>query len=255
MLAGSAACWLLADKGRGSSISSIKIDNDIFLHRMKVDVIWLALFCVINLCQNAANGGFASTSKLKTFPAPSRDVTDEAVQVFQSYYPKRKSNTNLPWSSWGVPSRDLDGTKYTVVASGKGIFEKTVAEQRAAFVELSRVYGSTQALEMTRAVPTVLAFNKSNFAPSLIELIKIFGDDEARSMVGRNPGLLALKPYGPGSAATANDQTMKFSYIISATRPYGRSLLYGLLLLLCVPVFESLTGITIRANVLNAFNV
>lgn len=212
----------------------------------------------VNLCAFSAQSAFTTSKKvvLKNFPAPSQAVTEEAIQIFQAYYPNQKPNNILPWySSWGVPSRDIDGTKYSVVSGGKGIFEKGITEQKAAFIELSRVYGSTQALEMTRAVPTVLAFDKGNFAPSLVELIKIFGDDEARAMVGRNPGLLALKPYGVGGAETADDLTMKFSYIISATRPNGRLLLYSLLGLLCVPAIENVTGIAFRANLLSALDL
>jgi len=214
---------------------------------MKVDAILVIVFS-INLNACLTRGAFPSSKPpaLRTFPAPSKGEVKEAIEIVEAYFPRQKPSSNPPWISWGVPSRDLDGTKYTTVSGGKGIFEKSVPEQRAAFMELSRLYGCTQALEMTRTAPIILAFNKNYFAPSLTELIKIFGDNEARAMVRRNPGLLALKPYGPGSAETCNDQTMQFSYIIAITRPYGRVLLYGLLGLLCIPAIKMATGIAIH---------
>jgi hypothetical protein len=219
---------------------------------MKEDFIAVALLVWASFTTLSVHGAFASSkSSLKKFPPASQAATDEALRIFQAYYPDKKPAESFPWASWGVPSRDLDGSKYAVVSSGKRIFERTVTEQKSTFTELARVYGEKQALEMARIVPTALAFDPSNFAPSLEELIKIFGDDEARAMVGRNPGLLALKPFGPGGAETANKQTMQFSYIISATRPYGRVLLYGLLALLSVPLIESVTGIPIRSTLLH----
>merc|ERR1712127_91973 len=92
-----------------------------------------------------------------------------------------------------------------------------------------------------------LAFDKKNFAPAFKEFKNIF-EDEAKPMVMRNPGLLAIKPQ---DAAQSDDTTMKFSYIIAKTRPAGPVLLYGTLGLLTIPVIEGIIGVPFRANLIN----
>jgi hypothetical protein len=93
-----------------------------------------------------------------------------------------------------------------------------------------------------------LAFNRKNFGPSLTEFAKTFGDEEARAMVQRNPGLLIVKPTGAGGADSVEDLAMKFSYVVAATRPAGPFLLYGTLSLLFEPTFEFISGIPLKEN-------
>ena len=93
---------------------------------------------------------------------------------------------------------------------------------------------------------------KNDFAPCLKAYIEIFGEEEAKAMVTRNPGLLALTPK---EAAGADDTTMRASYVIGATAPYGDVLLPGILALLLVPAFESVSGIPIRATLFSAIGL
>mmetsp|Transcript_6522 Transcript_6522/g.9449 ORF Transcript_6522/g.9449 Transcript_6522/m.9449 type:complete len:238 (+) Transcript_6522:52-765(+) len=211
-----------------------------------------ACFTSVNNDLNVLNLRTLSSSSQVLF-AKGKTV-DEALSIYAKRYPKREPNKNLPWSSWGMPGKDLDGTSYKVSTSGskkgKSIFDVDVAKQRANFMEISRLYGEDNALQMTKGEPAILAFDKKNFAPSLKEYGKIFGVEEAKAMVIRNPGLLAVKPTGYGGADAANDQTMQLSYVVAATRPAGPFLLYGTLGLLCIPAIESISGIPFRANLL-----
>lgn len=185
-------------------------------------------------------------SALKTKPI------DEAVAIYsERYAPKGEYNTPF-YNSWGVPRADIDGTptsKSNLKSDGKRMFEIDAKIVRANFQELSKVYGAEEALQMTRDLPSVLAFDKKNFKPSLIEFGKIFGTEEAKGMVMRNPGLLAVKP---SDAAKSDDQTMQFSYIVAKTRPFGDVLLKGTLGLLTIPVFEGISGVPFRANLLES---
>ena len=70
-------------------------------------------------------------------------------------------------------------------------------------------------------------------------------------MVKRNPGLLYVKPE---NAATSDDLTMQFSYIVAITRPAGPFLLYGTFGLLSIPVIEGITGVS-RAEFLKSLGV
>lgn len=51
----------------------------------------------------------------------------------------------------------------------------------------------------------------------------------------RNPSLLSIRTTGYGSAEVSGDETVYVSYLIDFTRPIGKYLLIGLLLLLSKP--------------------
>jgi hypothetical protein len=185
-------------------------------------------------------------SAIKTKPI------DEALAVYNKRYPSKGEYKNKFFSTWGVPRADIDGTptsKSNSKADGKRLFEVGDAKVRAGFQELAKVYGAEEAVQMTKDLPAILAFDKSNFKPSLVEFGKTFGVQEAKDMVMRNPGLLALKP---ADAAKADDQAMQFSYIISTTRPVGSILLLGTLGLLMIPAVEGVIGVPLRANLLES---
>ncbi len=191
----------------------------------------LTLFSTVN--------AFGSFSFSKKTPSVSPQIVDEAVAIYDAKYSNKETGTPF-YNTWGVPKKDIDGTP-TSTKPNKKIFEQTVADKRQAFQEIAKLYGAEEALDMTRALPGILAFDKKNFAPSLAEFSTIFGDEEAKAMVMRNPGLLYVKPE---NAATADDLTMQFSYIVAVTRPAGPLLLYGTLGLLTIPVIEGITGVS-----------
>jgi len=177
---------------------------------------------------------------------------EEAIRIYNQRYPSKGEYKTPFYNSWGVPRTDIDGTptsrsKYS--NDSKRLFDIDEKRIRDTFQELSKVYGSEEALQMTKDMPAILAFDRRNFKPTLIEFGKIFGAQEAKEMVMRNPGLLAVKPE---DAADADDQTMKFSYIVAKTRPSGPFLLYGTLGLLTIPVIEGVTGVPFRANLLKS---
>jgi len=185
------------------------------------------------------------------FAAKKSSLADDAVSVFQTAFPKKEPYKAAQWVSWGVPSRDIDGTPIKVAESGevgRRQCEIDANQCRASFAALSKVYGEEQSLEMTRIMPIILTFEKKCFEPSFKEWSEIFGDDEARAMVLRNPGLLAVRPE---DAATATDQTMNFSYVVAYTRPFSKILLPGLIFLLFVPTLEAVTGVSIRGAIFN----
>ena len=105
---------------------------------------------------------------------------------------------------------------------------------------------------MVKDFPLVLAINRSNLIPNMKAYSATFGTDNATAMVRRNPGLLFCTP---DNAAEADDLTMKFSYVIAYTRPFGPVLLYGLLLLLMEPAFERVSGMALRASLFSSSGV
>mmetsp|Transcript_14626 Transcript_14626/g.22169 ORF Transcript_14626/g.22169 Transcript_14626/m.22169 type:complete len:220 (-) Transcript_14626:165-824(-) len=198
----------------------------------------LALVLSLFSCADA----FGSFSFAKKAPAVNPAIVDEAVAIYDAKYNAKGTQTQTPfYNSWGIPKADVDGTPTFSSKPNKKLFDQSVEDKRKTFTEIAKLYGADEALDMTRALPGILAFDQKNFGPSLTEFSTIFGEDEAKAMVMRNPGLLYVKPE---NAATSDDLTMQFSYIVAITRPAGPFLLYGTLGLLTVPVIEGITGVS-----------
>mmetsp|Transcript_48491 Transcript_48491/g.146288 ORF Transcript_48491/g.146288 Transcript_48491/m.146288 type:complete len:234 (-) Transcript_48491:537-1238(-) len=182
--------------------------------------------------------------------AASSAQADEAVTAFAKRYPKKAPPKRFFFESWGVPARDVDGTEIkraTSESRGRAIFDIDEKQQRSTFAALAEVYGEDSALQMIRDAPGVLAFRPESFGPTFRAWSGIFGEEETRGMVARNPNLLAVTE---ADAAESNEQTMQFSYILSATRPIGPYINFFILVLLLLPAAEQITGIPIRAQLL-----
>jgi hypothetical protein len=123
-------------------------------------------------------------------------------------------------------------------------------QAKSSFALLTKLYGEERALDMVKALPICLAFDQKIFAANLKGFSEVFGLEESKDMVRRNPGLLAVTP---ANAATASDQTMQFSYLVAYTRPVSNILLPLLLFLLLSPGIEYFTGIPIRTTFLGFF--
>ena len=189
----------------------------------------------------SAFGSFKFPSIGGGSPAASKDPNvQEAIDIYNTKYAS-KSTFKPFYNSWGLPTTDFDGTKVQSDKPNKKLFSVDENECQVTFLEIARLYGSDEALQMTKILPGVLAFDRKNMAQSLDEFTTIFGEEEAKAMVLRNPGLLYVKPE---NAATSDDLTMQFSYVVAVTRPAGPVLLYGILALLCVPVIEGVTGVS-----------
>ena len=188
--------------------------------------------------------GVAAFFQSKPAAAKAAVSTDEAVGIFAQKYPfGRAPPKNNPFLQFGMPGGDSKKT-YT---ESKRLTDITEQQAEATFNELAKLYGNDSALDMVKALPLVLAFDKQYFAASLKEWTEIFGEEESKGMVDRNPGLLAIRPT---EAARADDQTMAFSYVVSFTRPLGPVALPLLLVLLLTPAIETVTGIPIRSSFL-----
>jgi len=196
---------------------------------------------------NAFFGGIGKVSLPKSKVSP--EILSEALDIYADKFPKKGARKRLFYESWGIPDRDIDGTpirnSQTTTETTKSLFDIDEARQKDAFSELSRLYGEENALQMTKILPNILAFNYKDFNDSLLAFSNIFGEEEAKDMVLRNPSLLAVSP---STAATSDDQTMQFSYIVSATRPVGKAGLPLLVGLLSIPGLEQATDIPIRAK-------
>ncbi|CAB9502738.1 expressed unknown protein [Seminavis robusta] len=112
--------------------------------------------------------------------------------------------------------------------SGKRFFMDITKQQAsAAFEELATLYGDESALQMVKIQPLALSRNPNNFEPTLAVWTETFGEEAAKSMVRRNPGLLLLSPQSAASDAMG---TMGWSFVIWATRPIlSKLLLAGLI--------------------------
>ena len=188
--------------------------------------------------------------------AKSSPQTEEAIATFAKKYPfDRPPVKTSARMKFGMPYRDIDGTEVFKYRQrdpstiGKRLTDISETNARAAFNTLAQLYGADEALQMVKADPVILAFQRENFKPCLDNWSEIFGEEESKAMVVRNPGLLAVKP---ADAAKATDQTMTFSYIVATTRPIGPFALPLLLLLLLTPAIESVSGIPIRTTFLSS---
>lgn len=188
------------------------------------------------------------------FAAKAPKAADQAVAIFGKSFPfGRPPAPPSPLVRFGMPTQDFDGTqlmKSKYKNPGKRLTDISEKDARANFAELAKCYGEEAALDMVKAMPICLSFYRKNYKPSLDAFSEIFGKEEAKGMVQRNPGLLAIKPE---DAATSTDQTLYFSYLVGATRPVG-GLLLGLLAfaLLSLP-YEAATGIVLREEILKFF--
>lgn len=193
-----------------------------------------------------ASAFFPSAKPNRAAVTKSSPETAEAVDIFLTKFPPGRP---LPKTSrLGVP--DAIKTKYDGQTERKRLTDIPEDKLKVNFNALAKVYGPEQALEMVKILPIVLSFNSNWFQPSFDEYAEIFGAEEAKAMVLRNPGLLGVKP---GDAATSTDQTMVFSYLVGYTRPVAPILQPLLLFALLSPAIEATTGIPVRTSFLSLF--
>eukprot|EP00591_Stephanopyxis_turris_P001774 CAMPEP_0195517692 /NCGR_PEP_ID=MMETSP0794_2-20130614/11322_1 /TAXON_ID=515487 /ORGANISM="Stephanopyxis turris, Strain CCMP 815" /LENGTH=190 /DNA_ID=CAMNT_0040646549 /DNA_START=141 /DNA_END=713 /DNA_ORIENTATION=+ len=184
---------------------------------------------------------------------------DDAIVAFRQRYPVKPPKKRAFYESWGVPDRDVDGSAIrkgsTGSTRGKVFADVDDRNLKMNFNEIAKIYGGKEAaLDMTLAQPAILAFEKKYFLPSFKAFAEIFGEEEAKGMVQRNPGLLAVKPTGYGGADATDRLTMQLSYVVAATRNTGPYLLSTLALLLSVPLLELISGVPIRATLFAAIS-
>jgi len=106
-----------------------------------------------------------------------------------------------------------------------------VTEEQAAttFNILARLYGDQEALDIVKIEPRALVFNSDNYAPCLEAWTEQFGLEASQAMVGRNPGLLAVRP---ALAQKPAEDSMAFSYIFAVARQWP--IIFGVGLLLTI---------------------
>ena len=170
----------------------------------------------------------------KAASASKSPLADEAVQTYLSKYPSDQKTVSFFFESWGMPE------SYQAPKSSESIFSRKNEELASTFNTIASIYGDEAALKMVKIQPSVLAFEKSNFQPSLDAFGETFGYEESKEMVIRNPGLLGSSP---ASAAGADDLTMQLSYVVAFTRPIGALGPASIIGLLCVPALESALGV------------
>lgn len=193
---------------------------------------------------------FFQTAKKVSTPATS-PLAEEAAEIFFNKYPFRKEIKNVnPLGNIGMPDRDIDGTRYkkTAPKAGERRSLADISEDKAktTFSGIAKIYGEDEALEMVKIFPLALAFDEKKIAEVFGIWSELFGEEETKGMVLRNPALLAV---GPELAKKTDKQTMQFSYIVAATRPIGIFGPIGIVGLLCVPAIEAATGVAISEPV------
>lgn len=170
-------------------------------------------------------------------------LAEDAIEIYLSKYPGNTKAVSFFFESWGMPER------YRAPKSTESIFSRKTEELAATFNTLASIYGDEVALKMVKILPSVLAFKKENFQPSLDAFGETFGYDESKEMVIRNPGLLGSKP---ADAANADNLTMQLSYVVEFTRPIGALGPVCLIGLLSVPAIESALGVS-KGELFSAF--
>jgi hypothetical protein len=109
-------------------------------------------------------------------------------------------------------------------AKGRPMFAASQRQARTTFNQLAKLYGDEQALGMVKIQPMCLCFTSSNFEPCLEAWTEQFGEDAAKAMVYRNPGLLAVSPTLAKEPAEAS---MALSYVVAVTRPLPKFIAAG----------------------------
>ena len=191
---------------------------------------------------------FQVTSSTSVSALQMKTQVDAAVALYQKKFPQNKGPRKRAFNAAvGMPVKDLDGTKLKVAKTdelGTTFSERPEADLRATYGALSQYFGDDAALQMVKDFTLVLTMNRKNLKAIMDAYASTFGKEEADNMVKRNPGLLFCQP---SDAATADNLTMQFSYVVAVTRPAGPLLLYGLLTLLFEPTFELVSGIPLRS--------
>lgn len=216
--------------------------------------LYIALLVGLNgLFSSQLVQGFGWGSGNKVSKVSVSDATvEEALAVYEKKFQladgKRKPFKPF-FTQWGIPEKDIDGSKVKKeYANQKRMVDQSVDTQKANFLEIARIYGEDEALQMVKDLPYVLAFKKSNFAENYKVYEEIFGEEPAKAMVQRNPGLLAIK--AEDAARNTNEQTMVFSYLVGFFRPISGIAGPLLIFLLSTPALEQVTGIPIRTSLL-----
>lgn len=180
---------------------------------------------------------FGNAGKKKSPAGKSSPLADEAVEIFANkYLNKGSTRKKFFFESWGMP-----GSYQKPEDTSESIFSSQANDVTATFNTLASLYGDEEALTMVKIQPSVLAFNKDDFGPSLEAFGEKFGLEESKAMIMRNPGLLSSKRL---AAESADDLTMQLSYVVQFTRPIGAAGPIILVGLLCVPAIESFTGVS-----------
>lgn len=96
------------------------------------------------------------------------------------------------------------------------ITEITKAAATKTFNELARLYGDERAQSIVQGRPMALCMNSDNFEPTLDIWGEIYGLEESKQMVERNPGLIGIPP---ALAAENAEATMFMSYVIAYGKP------------------------------------
>jgi hypothetical protein len=189
-----------------------------------------------------------TNSRLVRYAASPKPI-DEAIAFYNEKFPfEREPPKPSPFTTLGMS--DKMKAQMESRNQRRRLTDISEKQARSAFQELAKLYGDDVAKQMVIDLPVCLSFERTWFKPSLGAYSEIFGKEEAKAMVARNPGLLAVKP---SDAATVTDQTMTFSYLIAYTRPSSKVTLPLLFVLLAIPVVEAITGIQIRAAFFSLF--
>lgn len=187
---------------------------------------------------------FFQNAKVSSAPSP---LAKEAAEIFsQKYQFGRDVKTVNPFGRLGMPDRDIDGYQYKKTPPKEGerrsLADITEKQAMDTFNGMAKIYGEDRAIEMVKIFPLALAFDTKKMTECFKIWSDVFGEEETKDMVLRNPALLAV---GPELAQKTDEQTMQFSYIVAATRPIGAFGPIGLIALLSVPAIEAVTGIAI----------
>lgn len=91
------------------------------------------------------------------------------------------------------------------------------------------------ALQIVKNVPDSLTISSQRCIDNFAVYEGKFGFEEAVGLITRNPNILSVPTSGYGSAEVAGKETIYMSYVIDATRPLGKPLLFLLFVLLAKP--------------------
>lgn len=171
-------------------------------------------FCLGYTIPSSNSASKAKMTRMQLFkkkaPAPVVEVASQQLTAAISIFRKQLQKPDL---------------SDQVVASAFKVLTKTLDGNEGA------------ALTIVTKFPAILAFIPQNDNAQKVQqtfeiYVEKWGLEKATQVVSRNPPLLCVRPTGKYSAGESGEDTVVISYVIDATRAYGKQLLFLLFALL-----------------------
>lgn len=220
---------------RAGLISVQEQNKEIFIIREDHFSFFLVMYLSIAVVLATISGAYALRS-------PINMMAEKKVGGFFNFGAKAAPSAKTVVSEESKAAVALFKKLYSNVRKG-GQYDLTEEELTKRFVALANLVKEDKvALQLVKNVPEALTVSSQRCADNFAVFEGKFGTEEAIGLITRNPLLLSVATTGYGSAEVAGKETIYLSYLINATRPVGKPLIFLLLLALTKPFIAPYLG-------------